>query len=49
MTEYLISIVGDADRWWTSMTSEEIKAGCAEYYRKHLKPGGVVTDQERDR
>lgn len=32
MTEYMIAIVGDVDRWST-MTSEEIKKGHAEYYR----------------
>ena len=27
MTEYTIVIVGDADRWWTTMTPEERKHG----------------------
>jgi len=33
MTEYMIVIVGDADRWWTRMTPEERKHGYAEYDR----------------
>lgn len=33
MTEYVVLIVGDADRWWTSMTEEERRAGYAEYTR----------------
>ena len=33
MTEYLIAIVGDADRWWTSMTPEQLTAAYAEYSR----------------
>lgn len=33
MTEYTIVIVGDADRWWTTMTPEERKHGYAEYAR----------------
>jgi hypothetical protein len=33
MTEYMIVIVGDADRWWTRMSDEERKHGYAEYGR----------------
>lgn len=33
MTEYMIVLVGDADRWWTTMTAEERKHGYAEYGR----------------
>lgn len=33
MTEYVILITGDADRWWTSMTEDERRAGYAEYDR----------------
>ncbi|NNG38803.1 transcription initiation protein [Flexivirga sp. ID2601S] len=33
MTEYMIVILGDADRWWTTMTPEERKHGYAEYGR----------------
>lgn len=31
--EYMIVIVGDADRWWTTMSAEERKQGYAEYGR----------------
>lgn len=31
MTEYMIVIVGDADRWWTTMSAEERKRGYAAY------------------
>lgn len=31
--EYVVLIVGDADRWWTSMTDEERAAGYAVYGR----------------
>lgn len=31
--EYVILIVGDADRWWTTMTAEERAAGYAVYGR----------------
>ncbi len=27
MTEYMVIIVGDADRWWTSMSLKERKDG----------------------
>ncbi|MGZ4501295.1 MAG: hypothetical protein ACXVXD_12765 [Nocardioidaceae bacterium] len=33
MTEYVVLIVGDADRWWTSMTLKERQDGYAEYTR----------------
>jgi len=33
MTEYMVVIVGDADRWWTTMSAEERKHGYAEYGR----------------
>lgn len=33
MTEYMVMIVGDADRWWTSMSLKERKDGYAEYAR----------------
>jgi hypothetical protein len=33
MTEYVVLIVGDADRWWTSMSLKERKDGYAEYAR----------------
>jgi len=31
--EYVVLIIGDADRWWTTMTDEERKAGYAVYGR----------------
>ena len=33
MPEYVVLIVGDADRWWTSMDAEQRAAGYAEYTR----------------
>ncbi|GAB3581815.1 YciI family protein [Calidifontibacter terrae] len=33
MTEYTVLIVGDADRWWTTMTPEERSHGYEEYSR----------------
>lgn len=33
MTEYVVLIVGDADRWWTTMSREKREAGYAEYTR----------------
>lgn len=33
MKEYVVLIIGDADRWWTTMTDEERKAGYAVYGR----------------
>jgi len=33
MTEYVVLIVGDADRWWTTMDAERRAAGYAEYPR----------------
>ncbi len=31
--EYMIIIVGDADRWWTRLSTEERRRGYAEYDR----------------
>ena len=33
MTEYVVLIIGDADRWWTTMTFQERQDGYAEYER----------------
>lgn len=33
MTEYMVLIVGDADRWWTSMSLAERTDGYAAYHR----------------
>ena len=33
MDEYVVLIVGDADRWWTTMDADRRKAGYAEYAR----------------
>ncbi len=33
MTEYVILIVGDADRWWTTLSADKRVAGYAEYTR----------------
>ena len=33
MAEYAVLIVGDADRWWTTMTEQERTTGYAEYDR----------------
>ncbi|MEO5653468.1 MAG: YciI family protein [Marmoricola sp.] len=33
MTEYVVLIIGDSDRWWTSMSLKERKDGYAEYAR----------------
>lgn len=33
MTEYVVLIVGDADRWWTTMSMQERADGYAEYER----------------
>jgi hypothetical protein len=33
MSEFMVMIVGDADRWWTSMSVKERKDGYAEYAR----------------
>jgi hypothetical protein len=42
MSEYTVLIVGDADRWWTSMSVQERKDGYAEYARFNaaLEAGG---------
>lgn len=44
--EYVVLIIGDADRWWTTMTDEERKAGYAVYGRfgeELAKRGHTVT------
>jgi hypothetical protein len=33
MTEYVVLIVGGADRWWTTLDAEKRAAGYAEYTR----------------
>lgn len=33
MTEYVVLILGDGDRWWTTMSEEERTSGYAEYGR----------------
>lgn len=33
MTEYVVLIIGDPDRWWSTMTEEERQRGYAEYER----------------
>jgi hypothetical protein len=33
MTEYVVLIVGDAERWWTTMSEQERTAAYAEYDR----------------
>lgn len=33
MTEYMVVIVGDADRWWSTMSLKEREDGYAEYTR----------------
>lgn len=33
MTEYVVLIIGDAERWWTTMSLQERKDGYAEYER----------------
>ncbi|WP_121256418.1 YciI family protein [Nocardioides ferulae] len=33
MTEYVVLIIGDADRWWTSMSLKEREDGYAQYAR----------------
>jgi hypothetical protein len=33
MTEYVVLIIGDAERWWTTMSLEERTHGYAEYER----------------
>lgn len=33
MSEYVVLIVGDADRWWTTMSEDQRTAGYAEYTR----------------
>lgn len=33
MTEYMVVIVGDADRWWSTMSQQERADGYSEYTR----------------
>ncbi len=33
MTEYVVLIIGDAERWWTTMSEQEREQGYAEYGR----------------
>lgn len=33
MTEYMVVIVGDAERWWSTMSLQERKDGYGEYTR----------------
>lgn len=33
MTEYVVLILGDADRWWTTMSEQERKDGYVQYGR----------------
>jgi hypothetical protein len=33
MTEYVILLTGDPDRWWNAMTEEEVAAGLREHER----------------
>lgn len=42
MTEYTVLIIGDADRWWTSLTTKERSEGYAQYARfnQALADGG---------
>ncbi|KQV69744.1 transcription initiation protein [Nocardioides sp. Root122] len=42
MAEYTVLIIGDADRWWTSMTLTEREEGYAQYARfnEALAAGG---------
>ena len=42
MADYTVLIVGDADRWWTSMSLAERKDGYAQYERfgEALAAGG---------
>ncbi len=42
MPEYTVLIIGDADRWWTSMTMQERADGYAQYARfnQALAEGG---------
>ena len=46
MTEYVVLIVGDADRWWSTMSMQERKDGYAEYERfsaELVKRGHQIT------
>lgn len=33
MTEYVVLLTGDPDRWWSAMTEEEVAAGMREHER----------------
>ena len=50
MTEYVVLIVGDGDRWWTTMSEQERKDGYAEYGRfaqqLHARGHRVVSGAE---
>ena len=56
MAEYAVLIVGDADRWWTSMSMKERQDGYAEYTRfaeelgrrGHKITGGADLHQSSD-
>ncbi|MGD7788393.1 YciI family protein [Propionibacteriaceae bacterium Y1700] len=46
MTEYVVLILGDADRWWSTMNLAERKDGYAEYERfsaELIKRGHKIT------
>jgi hypothetical protein len=46
MTEYVVLIVGDAERWWTSMSDEERTHGYAEhgrFYEEASRRGHKIT------
>ena len=46
MTEYVVLIVGDADRWWTTMSMDTRQDGYAEYERfgaELVKRGHKIT------
>ena len=42
MSEYVVLIVGDADRWWTTMDVDKRKAGYAEYARFLVDTGSTT-------
>lgn len=56
MTEYVVLIVGDADRWWSQMTEEQRKEGYAVHdrfseelmKRGHQITGGAELHHERE-
>jgi hypothetical protein len=55
MTEYVVLIIGDAERWWTTMTFQERTDGYAEYEkfgaelekRGHKVTGGAELQSNR--